>query len=666
MSISKDVNFETASLLWLDASANKSKENLETAHKLRSIIPHLQIFETTNDCEEYIRQSSTHDRLIIIVSGRLGQEILPQIHSYRQILSIYVYCMNKRANEEWAKHFTKIKNVINKPDKLLHQIRSDQLKYIENKVHEPLIINVAQLTCSPEKSVKKLDGDFLHWQLLIDCLLRMKTTSTARQQLITFCHELYRHTPTDLSIIKEFEQNYTPQLALWWYTRESCFYRLLNKALRVQNIDLLYLFRFFLGDLAKQLRQFQCTTSVRVYRGQMMSIEEVDQLKNSCGEYLSINTFFSTSLNRQKALRFLTDEIFSENMCRVLFEIDADPATSSGTSFANITHMSYYSHEEEILFLLGSIFRVMNIRQEKSGLWIIEMMLSKSRDKNLCSLFEEIKQQCGEVNDETTSLTLGNILYQMGKYDLAKKYFLHCLNDPSEGADTFSRCYHALGVLALMDNDYQSSLQWHQEVLQILIPSDPRLADSYNCIGCVYQKKGDVKQALDYYQRALNLWKNQFGEEHYRIADCLNNIGCAYEAEQNYSQALECHQKALAIRKKCLTNNHPDLAGSYNNIGNIYLCLEQYDLALENYQSSYEIKSKSLPHQHASLATTLENLALVYERKEQWHRAFDCYQKAADILQQTYPSGHPDIIEIQRKMAEISSILNSVVISTKL
>ena len=36
---------------------------------------------------------------------RLGQIIVPKIVKYRQIASIYVYCMDKKANEQWAKQF---------------------------------------------------------------------------------------------------------------------------------------------------------------------------------------------------------------------------------------------------------------------------------------------------------------------------------------------------------------------------------------------------------------------------------------------------------------------------------------------------------------------------------------------------------------------------------
>ncbi|CAF5167788.1 unnamed protein product, partial [Rotaria magnacalcarata] len=129
----------------------------------------------------------------------------------------------------------------------------------------------------------------------------MKPNLTDKNELINLCQKFYENNPKELSLVREFEQNYSSNQAVWWYTRDSFVYRLLNKALRVQNIDLLFLFRFFIRDIEVQLKQYRCSSLVRVYRGQLMSTDELDQLKMSLGEYISVNSFFSTSLNRQQA-----------------------------------------------------------------------------------------------------------------------------------------------------------------------------------------------------------------------------------------------------------------------------------------------------------------------------------------------------------------------------
>ena len=74
-------------------------------------------------------------------------------------------------------------------------------------------------------------------------------------------------------------------------------YRKLNEALRLQNIDILFLFRFFIRDLVQELKGNQWLESGSVYRGQSLS----KRLKQSVGKLISINSFLSTTLHQNVA-----------------------------------------------------------------------------------------------------------------------------------------------------------------------------------------------------------------------------------------------------------------------------------------------------------------------------------------------------------------------------
>jgi hypothetical protein len=117
----KDDNLPIYPLIWLDRLVNISEENLDGQKLIRSSIDNLKTFENVNKCEEYIRSISSDERIILIVSGRLGREITPRIHELRQVSSIYVYCLDKSANEEWAKQYKKVK--IKKKKKKTSMIR---------------------------------------------------------------------------------------------------------------------------------------------------------------------------------------------------------------------------------------------------------------------------------------------------------------------------------------------------------------------------------------------------------------------------------------------------------------------------------------------------------------------------------------------------------------
>ncbi|CAF1531253.1 unnamed protein product, partial [Rotaria sp. Silwood1] len=92
-----------------------------------------------------------------------------------------------------------------------------------------------------------------------------------------------------MSIIHEFEKEYKPEHAIWWYTRECCFYRIMNKALRGSDFDTIFDFRFFIADIAKHIKaeyeKFIRTTKIRepfcVYRGQRINNGDLELMKKS-------------------------------------------------------------------------------------------------------------------------------------------------------------------------------------------------------------------------------------------------------------------------------------------------------------------------------------------------------------------------------------------------
>jgi hypothetical protein len=106
-SIERDANYETYSLIWLDALVH-SKENVDAQEKLRVWINYLQAFDKLHECEKYVRSVPSEDRIVLIISDHFGQQLIPNIHSFRQVLSIYIYCGNKQFDQEWIKQYRKV------------------------------------------------------------------------------------------------------------------------------------------------------------------------------------------------------------------------------------------------------------------------------------------------------------------------------------------------------------------------------------------------------------------------------------------------------------------------------------------------------------------------------------------------------------------------------
>ncbi|CAF2148923.1 unnamed protein product [Rotaria magnacalcarata] len=173
----------------------------------------------------YIKSLQRVNRVVLIVNGRFGQIIVPRIHSLRQLAAIYVYCKDKKRNETNYGLINLKRGIIVLLDELISLIRSDQERRSRNKVDEPLATNISNTNTKQEQSTSDFSGQFIQPELLIDCLLRMKSNSVEKKEFITFCQNYYKGNSKELSVLNDFENFYSSKRFLWWYTREAFLYR---------------------------------------------------------------------------------------------------------------------------------------------------------------------------------------------------------------------------------------------------------------------------------------------------------------------------------------------------------------------------------------------------------------------------------------------------------
>ena len=348
-------------------------------------------------------------------------------------------------------------------DNLIRNLSEDQRKRLHAKVDEPLSISIFTTRTNVDQSTTKLNFKFIYHNLFLESLLRMKPTNKDKHELMIRCYELYKNNPSELAVVHEFDHEYQSNKALWWYTRETFLFRLLNKGLRTQNIDLLFCFRFFLSDLQKQIEDHQCQQRMEIYRAQLMSIEELNELKNSIGEYISINSFFSTSRDRNYALFLLGDlkSVYDDFHQKVLFQIDADPTHAGVKAFADISVESDFKNECEVLIMLGAVFRLENIYSTEQNIWIIDLTLTNCDD---CQLKNPI-----DPTKDIDLFTFGKLLHQMNKFDEAGKYYQRLLIEFSNNSYQTSLCYYHIGRVYSGRRKYKYAIRWYKKSLKLQI-----------------------------------------------------------------------------------------------------------------------------------------------------------------------------------------------------
>ncbi|CAF4042467.1 unnamed protein product, partial [Adineta steineri] len=280
--------------------------------------------------------------------------------------------------------------------------------------------------------------------------------------LIDYYEKEYEGSCVQLAKLNEFEKDYSPENALWWYTRESFFYKTLNAALRKQTIDMMFLYRSYISDIHRQLQHHQARCPIQVYRSQLMSNRELNYLQQQKGRLVSVNSFLSTSTDREVADIYTGGTTQDNNLERVLFEIDADPKVVTAKPFADISRLSHFAVESEVLFMLGSIFRIESINCTGNQLWIIHMSLCHEDDHDLKEVLEYMKKQNGI--EQTNLCIWSKILLKMGKFDLAKKYYIRCVNELFDNDPLLLMAYEGLADIAYQQNDYDENMKWQQKL----------------------------------------------------------------------------------------------------------------------------------------------------------------------------------------------------------
>jgi tetratricopeptide (TPR) repeat protein len=471
------------------------------------------------------------------------------------------------------------------------------------------------------QSLESRNATFMWFQLFIEALLRMHHKSNTKQELIDVCKEYYKNNHDELAIIDEFAKTYKKENAIWWYTRECCLYRMLNKALRIQDFDLLFVLRFFITDLSEQLtdeyerylREIPTRDIIRVYRGQIISVEELKLIQSNIGQFISMNSFLSTSLLRRTALSFINTIEINNEFDRILFEIDIDPHEKT-KAYSNIDRLSYFKCEDELLIMLGALFRIQSINQDKKrNLWIANLTLANEDDFYLKETFAHLKEKIG---DETNLHSIGKILTEMGEYQQAQKCYQRMIYESQLDQ---SIGYAGLGWADHWLNHYDQALQNFQKSLHLTNQIIPDISEEkgrlYSLIGLVYWRKKLYNEALTNLKTALDIQQAILPPEHPDILATYNRFAITYSAINDVDMALKYYNKCLNIRLDTLPHDHFDIATSYNNIGWLYNeRIGDYNKALEYFQKALTICRKILPPTHRDIIRTELNIKKVNEK----------------------------------------------------
>lgn len=400
----------------------------------------------------------------------------------------------------------------------------------------------------------KLDGaTFIWFNRMYEFMIQLENEDDgqAKEEMMQHSGEMFKGKDRFLERINSYRsqlQTEDKNNAIQHYTENSFVYRLVNTTLRKENVAQVYSCRYIIKLLCRQLRREHRkfveqynekntkSKSLRVYRGQPLRDEDVQLLRENIDNLISFNGFVSTTKERKVAKVFI-DRYREKRLESVLIIIDIDMTEEHRVAFADISHLSKFPEEEEILLSIGCIFRVKSVGfDEELRVPVIQLLLSHNDELCVIKYIEHTYAADIDVDDQ--SILFGKLLFEMNECESALQYFRRKYNRMPTGNNRLrAACLNNIGVCYNHKSDRDSALKYYQEAL--------RLYEQTNNVQCMGACQHNV---IPIFSVVFLLLKNHF------ISYSFYRLQVSIIAKKNMKKLVRWQSQRLVIVTKIKWN----------------------------------------------------------------------------------------------------------------
>ncbi|CAF1360002.1 unnamed protein product [Didymodactylos carnosus] len=456
--------------------------------------------------------------------------------------------------------------------------------------------------------------------LFVELLKQLPQTEYAKHVMLDKCRDYYRRNQSELKKIEQFRKKYKSDQAINWYTCDSFVYRLVNQAFRTEDITLWFLIRFYIVDGLSIVEQTHYDGVMTVYRGQsQFPLKEFEYMQHNINSLFATNAFWSTSKSLGVALQYVKDATDTDDYKVVLFEITVDQTRFKNLVFVDIDEWRKRESENEILFTIGSVFKLKSIeRDDQLNLWKICM---SATDESMEQLKVQIKlMKLKYQYENNTNLLFGRFLLDFGHYSKAESYFQLMLQLDNE---VTSSVYDYLGNL------YMSTTNWYEAYKNFSLSLKMKSTNSFSFyfrqdfgityigLGNYYKAIEDLGLAYKYYREALRCWNSENDDDQINIAVTKLNLASVYLTD--YKAAIDLCLEAREVLEKHKYEPRPyaEIIYCHYLVGNIHCRQLDYYTAEDFYEAAFKMSEKFLPIGSYHRIRCINALSELYQKKDE-------------------------------------------------
>ena len=226
---------------------------------------------------------------------------------------------------------------------------------------------------------------------------------------------------------------------------------------------------------------------------------------------------------------------------------------------------------------------------------------------------------------------IGFSLKMEGKYSMALEYFqkMHNmiqLHPEKYSPNSKTATYNGLAVTYRYFNDFKESIKYLKKTISISEREGEAFntAAFYNNLGNAYRNNGEYGLANQSFFKSIELYQKAVGKGGYREATTLANIGLNYVYMSEFSKAEIYYENALKMLKEIYGEVHFDIAYVYNLMANLASNNSQLELAIEYYDKALAaVGYDSGQIEQAMIYSPIETTDALYEKTKIYLQLFN-------------------------------------------
>ncbi|SFZ93027.1 CHAT domain-containing protein [Flaviramulus basaltis] len=221
-----------------------------------------------------------------------------------------------------------------------------------------------------------------------------------------------------------------------------------------------------------------------------------------------------------------------------------------------------------------------------------------------------------------------------------------------KGKSAYVSANNNLGVAYQKMGDYENALKIALEVANNTSEEDPNHPVRYQNLAYNYGELGELDKSLENYEIALESCKSKFGTNHPQYAQLMDCIGQLYERKGDLARAKDLFKETLTVFLNNFDENHNQYGFYLNNYTRVLLKLNQNEEAIDLMIKNIKISEANSNTDNIDYYRKQLNLANAYNKIGSYNEATAILVKYSEKTKQILGNTHPEYGNMLKSLGE--------------